>query len=158
MRTALTILLMLNSVQIFSQKRLTLIIDTIDFVEFLDENEFKVTLTNQGIADSGEVLRDLKISTDNFPNLQTTVGLNSDSTSIRIRLDTHNGYLEIGNIYEYDTLRINSFCFYSNCHTAKTTSLIDYYRVKEDSLAEKPYKQKSRKRTNKEKCKRKTPF
>jgi hypothetical protein len=157
MRNLFIILLMFSSVQVFSQKRLTLIIDTIDFVEFLDENDFNVTLTNQGVANSGEILRDLKISTDSFPNLQTTVSLKSDSTSIQLPIDIHNGYLELSNIYKYDTLRINKLCLYSNCHRATTKSLIDLYRVKKDSLAEEPYKQKFNERTSKEKCKRKPP-
>lgn len=158
MRNFLTIILILNSVQVFSQKRLTLIIDTIDFVDYFDQIDFKVTLTNQGFAELGEMVDDAKITTDIFPNFQTTVYLKSDSTTIQIPIDIQNGYVELSNIYKHDTVRINRLKIYSNCYRDTIKSTIEYYRVTKGSLADKPYKVKFKVRTKKGKCKRKPPY
>ena len=143
--------------QCFAQKQLTLIIDTIDFVDDFNISDFKVTLTNQGFGNLGETDSAGKVTTTLYPNFQTTVTLQTDSTRIHIPIDQHNGYLELSNIYISDTLRINRLVIYSNCYIDTTRTRKEYYRVENDSISEKPYKVKIKEKTKKNKCKRKPP-
>ena len=107
MRILLTLTFILSFHLGFSQKTLTLIIDTIDFVDDYDKYDFNIFLTHQGFANLGETDSSAIISTDRFPNFQTVVTLKSDSTSIQLPIDRKYGYLELSNIYESDTIRIN---------------------------------------------------
>ena len=158
MRKLLTIILILSYFSGFSQKQLTLIIDTIDFVDELDQYDFKITLTNQGFANLGQTDSTAKVSTIDYPNFQTTVILKSDSTHIHIPLDQQNGYLELSNVYDSDTIRINKLKLFSNCYKDTTKTRIEHYRVKNDSVSDRPYKVKFKKKTEKKKCKIRPPF
>jgi len=135
-----------------------LIIDTIEFVDDFDKYDFNIFLTNQGFADLGETDSTALISTDSFPNFQTTVTLKTDSTSIQIPIDHENGYLEIFSVFENDTIRINYLKQYSNCYKDSSKTRIEYYRVKNDNVSDKPYKVKFKVYTEKTKCKRRPPF
>lgn len=156
MRTLLTFILSCSLG--FSQKPLTLIIDTIDFIDNFDKLDFKVSLTKQGFADLGEIDSTSKISPEEYPNFQTTVNLKTDSTTVQIPIDNQNGVLEISNVYNQDTIRINYLKLYSNCYTDTTKTRIEYYRVKNDSASDKPYKVKFEEDTKKKKCDRIPPL
>ena len=99
MRILITLTFILICHTGFSQKKLTLIIDTLDFVHDFDKYDFKVFLTNQGFADLGETDSTAFISTDSFPNFHSTVTLKTDSTLIQIPIDQKNGYLELSNVF-----------------------------------------------------------
>jgi hypothetical protein len=158
MRILLTLTFILSCHIGFSQKKLTLIIDTIDFVDDFDKYDFNIFLTNQGFADLGETDSTAMISTDSFPNFQTTVTLKTDSTLIQIPIDQENGHLELSNVFENDTIRVNYLKQYSNCYKDSSKTRIEYYRVKNDSVSDKPYKVKFKVDTEKTKCKRRPPF
>lgn len=158
MRILLTFIFVLNCFFGFSQKPLTLIIDTVDFIDNYDKYYFKVNLTNQGFADLGEIDTTAKVSTEEYPNFQTTVNLKTDSTNIQIPIDQQHGFLELSNVYNQDTIRINYLKLYSNCYKDTSKTVIEYYRIINDSIADKPHKVKRKTRTHKEKCERKPPF
>jgi hypothetical protein len=158
MKTVLTIIFILSSLSGFSQKQLTLIIDTLDFVDELDQYDFKITMTNQGFANLGQTDSTAKVTITDYPNFQTTVNLESDSTNIQIPIDQQNGYLELSNIYDSDTIRINKLKLYSNCYRDTTKTRIEHYRVSNDSISDRPYKVKFKERTEKKRCKRRPPF
>ena len=158
MRILLTLTFILSCHIAFSQKTLTLIIDTIDFVEDFDKYDFNIFMTNQGFADLGEKDSTAIISTDSFPNFQTTVTLKTDSTLIQLPIDQQNGYVELSNVYNSDTIRINKLTLYSNCYRDTTKIRIEHYRVKNDSVSDRPYKVKFKENTEKKKCNRRPPF
>lgn len=137
---------------------MTLIIDTVDFIDNYDKYYFKVNLTNQGFADLGEIDTTAKVSTEEYPNFQTTVNLKTDSTNIKIPIDQQNGYLELSNLYDSDSIRINKLKLYSNCYRDTTKTRIELYRVKNDSVSDQPFKVKFKEKTEKKKCDRKPPF
>ena len=134
-----------------------MIIDTVDFVDEFDEFGFNIFLTNQGFAGLGETDTSAKITTANYPNFQTTIQLMSDSTKIQIPIDQKSGFLELSNLYDKDTIRINYLKQYSNCYKDTTSTRIEYYRVINDSVSNKPYKIKLKVKSHKNKCKRKPP-
>lgn len=158
MRILLTLTFILSCHIGFSQKTLTLIIDTIDFVEDFDKYDFNIFLTNQGLANLGQTDSTGKVTTIGYPNFQTTVNLGSDSTNIHIPIDQQNGYLELSNVYNSDTIRINKLTLYSNCFRDTTKTTIEHYRVKNDSVSDRPYKVKFKDNTEKKKCNRRPPF
>jgi len=158
MRSLLTLSFIINCLIGFSQKQLTLIIDTIDFVDDIDQYDFKINLTNQGLANLGEIDTSSKSTTKYYPNFQTVVSLNSDSTNIQIPIDDQNGFLEISNIYNYDTIRIDYLKLYSNCYKDTSETVIEYYRIINDTVSNEPYKVKHKTTTHKDKCKRKPPY
>lgn len=158
MRTLLTIALIFSYLSVFSQKQLTLIIDTLDFVDELNQYDFRITLTNQGFANIGQTDSTAKVSMTNYPNFQTLVSLKTDSTRICIPIDQENGYLELSNVYESDTIRINKLKLYSNCFRDTTKIRIEHYKVKNDSVWDQPFKVKFKEKTEKKKCDRKPPY
>ena len=158
MKILLTLTFILTCHLGFSQKTLTLIIDTIDFVDDFNKYDFNIFLTHQGFADLGETDTAAVVSTDSFPNFQTSVTLKTDSTSIQMPIDQQNGYLELSNVFENDTIRINYLKQYSNCYKDSSKTRVEYYRVKNDSVSDKPYKVKFKVDTEKTKCKRRPPF
>jgi len=107
MRILLTLILVLSCHLGFSQKALTLIIDTIDFIDDFDKYNFNIFLTNQGFLEMGEIDTAGVITTKSYPNFQTTIQLMSDSTKIQIPIDQKNGFLELSNLYDQDTIIIN---------------------------------------------------
>ena len=158
MRILLTITFLLSCLSGFSQKKLTLIIDTIDFVDAYDKNDFRINLTNQGFSNLGETDFSAKVSSNMFPNFQTSITIDSDSTLIQIPIDQENGYLELNNILGKDTIRINNLKQYSNCYKDSSKIRIEYYRVNNDIVADRPYRVKFKKEAEKTNCKRKPPF
>jgi len=158
MRILLTLTFILICHIGFSQKTLTLIIDTIDFVDDFDKYNFNISITNQGYLDLEELDSTAIISTDNYPNFQTSITLKNDSSLIRIPIDQESGYLELSNVIENDTIRINYLKQYSNCYKDSSKTRIEYYRVKNNSVSDKPYKVKFKVDTEKNKCIRKPPF
>ena len=66
---------------------MTLIIDTIDFIDDFDKYNFKVNMTNQGFLDLGEIDTNSQISSQNYPNFLTTLNIKTDSTKIQILID-----------------------------------------------------------------------
>lgn len=158
MRIALTITIILSYLSAFSQKQLTLIIDTIDFVNEIDQHDFRITLTNQEFANLGQKDTTAKVTTTGYPNFKTTINLESESTNIHIPIDQQNGYLELSNVYDSDTIIIHKLKLYSNCYRDTTKTRIEYYRVKNDSVSDRPYKVKFIENTERKKCKRMPPF
>jgi hypothetical protein len=158
MRPLLTITFILSCLSGFSQKQLTLIIDTIDFVDDLDKYDFRIMLTNQGFANLGQTDSTANVTTTDYPNFQTTVHLKTDSTRIRIPIDQESGYLELSNVYESDTIRINQLKLYSNCYRDTIKTRIEHYKVKNDSVSDQPFKVKFKEKTEKKKCDRRPPF
>jgi hypothetical protein len=158
MKIFLTFILILSYQCGYSQKQLTLIIDTIDFIDDFDKYNFKVYLTNQGFSDLGEIDTNSQISSQNYPNFQTTLSLKTDLTKIQIPIDLQNGFLEISNIYFQDTIRINHLEMYTNCYKDTSKTRIEYYRVKNDSVSKEPYKVKFKESIKKSKCKYKPPY
>lgn len=158
MRPILTIIFILSGLSGYSQKQLTLIIDTLDFVDELDHYDFRINMTNQGFANLGQTDSTAKLTITDYPNFQTTVNLETDSTTIKIPIDQQNGYLELSNIYDSDTIRINKLKRYSNCYRDTTKTRIEHYRVKNDSVSDQPFKVKFKVKTEKKKCDRRPPF
>lgn len=158
MKIVLLIILFLSCLSGFSQKQLTLIIDTLDFVNELDQYDFRITVTNQGFANLGQLDSTAKVTITEYPNFQTTVNLESDSSNIQLPIDQQNGYVELSNVYDSDTIRINKLKLYSNCYRDTTNTRIEHYRVNNDSVSDIPYKVKFKERVEKKKCKRRPPF
>lgn len=157
-RILLTFIFTLSCVFGFSQKPLILIIDTVDFIEDYDKFDFKINLTNQGFSDLGEIDTTAKITTEKYPNFQTILSLKTDSSKIQIPIDRQNGFLELSNVYNQDTIRINYLKVYSNCYKATSRTRIEFYRVKNDSVSDRPYKVKFKENTEVKNCKKKPPF
>ncbi|MCH2198893.1 MAG: hypothetical protein MK081_08910 [Flavobacteriales bacterium] len=158
MRTILTLTFILSCFVGCSQKPLTLIIDTLDFVHKSAQDGFKITVTNQGIASLGQTDQNAKVTLTDYPNFYTTVTLESDSANIRIPIDQEQGYLELSNVFELDTIRINKVKLYSNCFKDSIKTRIEYYRVINDSVADQPYEVKYKETAEKGKCKRRPPI
>ncbi|MBI1836545.1 MAG: hypothetical protein HYR91_04700 [Flavobacteriia bacterium] len=158
MRIFLTFICILSYHFGYSQKQLTLIIDTIDFIDDFDKYHFKVYLTNQGFSDLGEIDTNSQISSQNYPNFKTTINVKTDSTKIQIPIDKQNGVLELSNIYYLDTIRINHLEIYSNCYKDTVKTRLEYYSVKNDSISNEPYKVKFKKSIKKSTCKYKPPY
>ncbi len=158
MRILLKLAFILGSFSGFSQTQLTLVIDTIDFIDGFDPPDFRIVVTNQGFANLGQIDSTAKISRIDFPNFQTTVALETDSSNIHIPIDQHNGYLELSNVYNSDTIRINALRLYSNCYRDTMRSRIEYSRVKDNIVSDQCYKVEFKERVKKKKIKRKTPL
>lgn len=160
MKTKLFLLLLvvLFSYKGFSQKPLTLIIDTINFINDSDKQDFQISIYNLGSSRPIEIDTFTQVSTIDYPNFKITIDLISDSDYIQIPIDQQNGVLELRNIYNQDTIRINYLKQYSNCYRDTSWTVIEYYRIVNDSLSSNPYKIKKQTKTHKQKCERKVPF
>lgn len=147
-----------------TQRQLKLIIDTIDFIDDFDQyNNFKVNLIHNGQETTShintfETDTNAIISTKKSPNFQSTLNIKSDSTYLRIPIDMQKGYLELRNIYSFDTIRINYLKIYSNCNKDSSFTRFYYFRVVNNKTSEEPYDTKFKKQTIKPKCKCKPPL
>lgn len=158
MKSILTSTFILLNLISFSQNKLTLIIDTVDFVDEMDFLDFRVFITNQGFGNFGEHDTSGQISLTTYPNFTSEIVVESENTTIQIPIGNSSGYLEIINPYELDTIRISYLKQYGNCYKDTSKTRIEYYRVINDSVSDHAYKVKYKKETEKKKCKRKPPL
>lgn len=121
----------------YSQKSLTLIIDTVSIID--DEAcGFHIFLTNQGFAELGEIVHTDRLSSSH-PNFQVTCTLQSDSTDIHIPLNCDDGYLKLKNAYGKDTIWINNFQQLPNCYEDTVKTWTSYYKMRKGEIPPTPY-------------------
>ncbi len=120
-KLALSLLLIFfSAVLCFGQQRkIVLRIDTIDFLNKLENfSDFKIIVTNQGLANLGDWIEPDSLHFHKFPQFYCSLNLQSDSSKIRIPFDNKEGYLEIESAYSsnLDTIQISHYVLYSNCN------------------------------------------
>ncbi len=109
----LTILYLLEAKS--QEKHILVQIDTlISFDDYEEYINFDFIVTNQGFANVGDEYS----NTSFYPVYEVPIVIKTDSSQLRIPLDSKGGYLEIYNLYHcnIDTIKIDKYTLYSNCN------------------------------------------
>lgn len=136
---------------------MVLIIDTIDFLDSADAKHFRVSLPFNGFKANRDPDRSWPLSLDSFPNYINHLLVEFDSSTLRLSIDTSNGYLEIHNVFGHDTIRIKRLRFYSNCCNDTSLALTNYYRLIGDSVDWDANRVRRKRQIIKKPCERRPP-
>ncbi|MEI6347549.1 MAG: hypothetical protein WCP69_06350 [Bacteroidota bacterium] len=93
----------------------------------------------------------IKANTNGFITFSGNVEINSDTIVIQIPIDNDNGFLEISNLSSFkgDTIKISKLKLFESDIRDTTYTIIKYFKVQNDSIAQRAYKIKKLKKIEK---------
>jgi hypothetical protein len=138
----------------FSQEnRVTVLIDTVylcagktDFdIQYSYGSLYGHTLTDKSLN------KKIKVNTNESITFCGEAEINSDTTVIRIPIDNDNGFLEVSNLFSFkgDTIKISELKLFESDIRDTTYTVIKYFKVQNDSIAQQAYKIKKYKNIEK---------